>query len=207
MAQPTNDLPMNTYGPAEDSSSGQDLPFSAYGPAPTDAAQMSVSATSNLPPETWMDKAYDVITGPGSPFASPVENAKFTTRTGIPTSPFEEGLHSALGQVAVSVPAKIGAYFQNFGALHQTTNKTFSPEQVAAAKKLGIPLPTDHLNPNITGLLPNNFSRHGHSRLAGDEGNGGMGNFCILLHKLTDLGAQFVQFRVEGNSCAGHSWL
>jgi hypothetical protein len=31
-----------------------------------------------------------------------------------------------------------------------------------------------------------------------------MGDFCVLLHQLADLGSQFVKFGVEGEGGSGH---
>lgn len=54
-----------------------------------------------------------------------------------PFSKLAEGISSAVASTA----AKVGAYFNNFSTLHKTTYKDFSPEQIAAAKQVGIPLP------------------------------------------------------------------
>lgn len=58
--------------------------------------------------------------------------------TGDPFTKIAEGISSA----AASTAAKVGAYFNNFSTIHKTTIKSFSPEQIAAAKQLGIPLPS-----------------------------------------------------------------
>lgn len=58
-----------------------------------------------------------------------------------PFTKLAEGVSSAVASTA----AKVGAYFNNFSTIHKTTWKDFSPEQISAAKQLGIPLPSGGL--------------------------------------------------------------
>ena len=76
-----------------------------------------------------------------SPVLSLFDEKQHPEVTGDPFTKIAEGISSAVASTA----AKVGAYFNNFSTIHKTTWKNFSPEQIAAAKQLGIPLPSGGL--------------------------------------------------------------
>lgn len=76
---------------------------------------------------------------------SPPAPAKTDLESIYPPELTEDPLYKmgeGISQAVTSTAAKIGAYFNNLPLLHKTTWKSFSPEQISAAKSLGIPLPS-----------------------------------------------------------------